>query len=243
MHFVDHIFILLLFVVQPIYGAYSYRRYLARIAAGEPGNRARLYLQTLVLEWVFLAALALAWFTLGRPVADLGFVAPVGVGFWGGAAALLVLFTGYFVYAWHSVKRLSDDDRAKQAQSLGNLVHFLPNNRNDLRHFIAVSMTAGVVEEIVYRGFVLWYLALFMPLWGAVIVSSVAFGLGHSYQGVIGGLRCGLVGLAFAVFYVVTGSIWLPIIAHATLDILQGAIIVEVLRKDGDTVEPQLAQQ
>ena len=102
-------------------------------------------------------------------------------------------------------------------------------------------MTAGGVEEIVYRGFVLWYLAFFMPLWGAVIVSSVAFGLGHSYQGVIGGLRCGLVGLAFAIFYVVTGSIWLPIIAHATLDILQGAMIVEILRKDGDTAEPQLA--
>ena len=240
MHFVDHIFILLLFVVQPIYGAYSYRRYLARIAAGEPGNRARLYLQTLVLEWVFLAALALVWFTLGRPVADLGFVAPAGVGFWSGAA-LLVLFTGYLVYAWHSAKQATDDDKAKQVQSFGELVHAMPHTRHDLRHFIALSMTAGVVEEIVYRGFVLWYLAFFMPLWGAVIVSSVAFGLGHSYQGVIGGLRCGLVGLAFAVFYVVTGSIWLPIIAHATLDILQGATIVEILRKDGDTAEPQLA--
>jgi hypothetical protein len=240
MHFVDHIFILLLFVVQPIYGAYSYRRILAKIEAGTPANRPRMYLETLVLEWVFLAALALAWYTLARPVADLGFVAPAGVGFWSGAA-LLVLFTAYLVYAWHGIKQASDDDRAKQAKSLGKLVHMLPHNRRDYRHFIAVSLTAGVVEEIVYRGFVLWYLSLLMPLWGAVIVSSVAFGLGHSYQGAIGGLRCGLVGLAFAILYVVTGSIWLPIIAHAALDILQGASILEILRKDRAVAKPQLA--
>lgn len=239
MHIVDHIFILLLFVVQPIYGAYSFRRYIARVEAGEPANRPRAYIQTSVLEWAFLAALAVAWFTFGRPIADLGIVAPGGVGFWGGAA-VLALFSGYLLYAWHRAKHLSDDEKAKQIQLLGDLVHVLPQNRRDLRHFIAVSMTAGVVEEIVYRGFVLWYLALFMPLWAAVIVSSVAFGFGHSYQGAMGGLRCGLIGLAFAVFYIVTGSIWLPIIGHATLDILQGLSIHEILRKNGNAAAPAL---
>jgi hypothetical protein len=135
---------------------------------------------------------------------------------------------------------MSDDERAKQVQSLGKLVHVLPHTRRDLRHFIGVSITAGIVEEIVYRGFVLWYLGLFMPLWAAVVVSSVAFGLGHSYQGAMGGLRCGLIGLAFAVFYIVTGSIWLPIIGHATLDILQGLSIHEILRKNGNAAAPAL---
>ena len=111
----------------------------------------------------------------------------------------------------------------------------LPRTRRDLRHFIGLSITAGIVEEIVYRGFVLWYLGLFMPLWAAVVVSSVAFGLGHSYQGARGGLRCGLIGLVFAIFYIVTGSIWLPIIGHAILDILQGMSVIEILRKDSVT--------
>jgi len=240
MPYVDHIFILLLFVVQPIHGAFYYRRYVARIEAGKPANRPRAYLETLVMEWVFLAALAVAWFTLGRPIADLGFVAPGGVGFWGGAA-LLALFSGYLLYAWHTAKHLSDDEKAKQIQSFGDLVHLMPQNRRDLRHFTAVSITAGIVEEIVYRGFVLWYLTQFMPMWGAVIASSVAFGIGHSYQGAMGALRCGLIGLVFAVFYIVTGSIWLPIIGHAVLDILQGLSIHELLRKDGNTAAPALA--
>jgi len=240
MHIVDHIFILLLFVVQPIHGAYSYRRYVARVEGGEPSNLVCMYLQTLALEWVFLAALAIAWFTFNRPVADLGFVAPGGVGFWSGAA-FLALVTGYMLYAWKAAKHMSNEDKAKELKSLGKLVHMLPRTPRDLRHFIGLSITAGIVEEVVYRGFALWYLGLFMPLWAAVVVSSVAFGLGHSYQGTSGGLRCGLIGLVFAVFYIVTGSIWLPIIGHAILDILQGMSITEILRKDSISAEPQPA--
>lgn len=104
-----------------------------------------------------------------------------------------------------------------------------------------MSITAGIVEEIVYRGFVLWYLAQVMPLWIAVVVSSVAFGLAHSYQGATGALRTGLIGLAFGTYFVVTGSIWLPIVAHALLDLLQGAAIHELLRKEDDALESQLA--
>ena len=240
MYLVDHIFILLLFVVQPIQGAYSFRRYVARVKEGKPARRVRAYMETLAMEWAFLAALGFAWYKFGRPVADLGFVAPGGIGFWGGAG-VLVLITGYLVYAWHSAKHASDDEKSEQAQALGDLMHFLPLTRHHLRAFFAISITAGIVEEIVYRGFVLWYLAQFMPLWAAVVVSSVAFGLGHSYQGASGALRCGLIGLVFAIFYIVTGSIWLPIIAHAVLDILQGMMLFELFRKDDNDSTPQLA--
>ena len=46
MHAVDHVFVLLLLVAQPIYGAISYRRYVARIAAGEPADRIRHVVQS-----------------------------------------------------------------------------------------------------------------------------------------------------------------------------------------------------
>lgn len=126
---------------------------------------------------------------------------------------------------------MSAQERAEQVDSLGKLVHFMPRPGREYRYFFGLSMTAGVVEEIIYRGFLLWYLAQFMPTWAAVLLSSVAFGLSHSYQGLSGGIRTGLVGLGFAVLYVISGSIWLPIIGHALLDILQGAMVVELFRK------------
>ena len=83
-------------------------------------------------------------------------------------------------------------------------------------------------------------MAQFLPLWLAIGVSSIAFGLGHIYQGPNGALKCGLVGVAFAVFYVLTGSIWLPIIAHALFDAGQGAAVHKLLQRDDDISDAQL---
>ena len=240
MHLVDHILVLLLFVVQPVYGAFEARRYLALEKAGRPVDRVGFYRSTAVLEWVFLAVLIAAWITLGRPFEDLGFVSPGGAGFWIGVA-LLVAFIGFLLYAWWTAKQADDTERAKQVESLGKVRTFCPHTARELHNFYGVSITAGIVEEIVYRGFVLWYLALFVPLWAAVVVSSVIFGLGHSYQGINGATRAGLVGLAFGVLYVGTGSIWLPIVAHMLLDVLQGGTIYELLRDRSDRMKPQEA--
>mgnify|MGYP001091053060 CR=1 FL=1 len=144
---------------------------------------------------------------------------------------MIVVLTGLLLISWQRIKRASDEVKAKHADSLGTLVHYLPYTRRDLHYFYGVLITAGIVEEIVYRGFVLWYLVMFMPLWVAMAVSSIAFGLGHSYQGAGGAIRVALLGLFFAIFYVLTGSIFLPIIAHIVLDVLQGAAILEILRK------------
>ena len=225
----DHFLIFLLFVVQPISGWINFRRYVRKAQAGETIDRPKLYLHTQIVEWLFLVALLGGWFYLQRPLSGLGFVAPGGNGFWlvailiAGASIALSLST-------RSVQRLDQDERAKHRESFGDLGHFLPQNDRDLKSFYGISVTAGIVEEIVFRGFVLWYLSLLMPLWGAVLVSSVAFGLGHSYQGLGGMLRTGLVGLALGIFYVVSGSIWLPIIAHVLLDWLQGRQIREIYR-------------
>lgn len=236
MHFVDHIFILLLFVVQPIHGALSYRAYVSRVEAGGPENRGKQYRDILVLEWVSFAVVASAWMLLSRPFDLLGFVPPAGSGFWGGIA-VLVLVTWYLVYSVQAAKKMSDEEKDKQAQALGTLRYILPQSSSDFRQFAGVSITAGIVEEVLYRGFTFWYLAEFLPIWAVVIVSSVAFGLGHSYQGVGGMIRVTLIGLAFGLFYVWTGSIWLPMIAHVILDILQGAALVEILRNSGKSLK------
>ena len=235
MHFVDHLFIFLLFVVQPIHGAWEFRRYVRKIEAGEPADRAKLYREAAIYEWVALAALAATWYFLGRQTADLGFVSPGGTGFWIGIA-LLVVATGYMVYAWRAAKTMAAEDKAKQINSLGDLAHFLPQSDRDYRSFFGVSITAGIVEEIFYRGFMFWYLAQIMPMWAVIVVSSIAFGLAHSYQGAGGILRVTAVGLAFGGLYVLSGSIWLLIIGHALVDILQGAMVLEIYR---GTTTPQ----
>lgn len=233
----DHFLILMLFLVQPIHGWLSFRRYLRKIAAGEPADRPRLYRETLILEWVFLAVLLAVFFGLSRDLSTLGFVSAGGTGFWI-CAALLAGGSIAMILSTKSVHQLSQSARDEQRAAFGDLGHFLPQNDEDLASFYRVSVTAGIVEEIVFRGFVLWYLSFFMPLWPAVLVSSVAFGLAHSYQGVSGMIRVALIGLAFGALFVFSGSIWLPIVGHILVDVLQGRQLREVYR---DVDEPAAA--
>ena len=229
MTFVDHLFVMLLFIVQPILGALSYRRYLRRIKAGYPADRIEVYLWTGIIQWLALAALTALWFWQHRPYSDLGFVPAGGFGFFIGIA-ILVGMCGVLLYSWRRSKQMTADEKSSQIRAMGDLVHLLPRNKQDLRAFFGLSLTAGIVEEIIYRGFVIWYLGLVMPVWAAIVISSILFGLGHTYQGVGGAIKTGFVGLLFGVFYVLTGSIWLPIVGHILFDALQGLTILEIQR-------------
>jgi membrane protease YdiL (CAAX protease family) len=233
MHIIDYAFILLLFVVQPIHGYFSYQKYMRRLANGEPSNRVKLYCETMILEWVAFAVLAIAWISLGRPSAELGFVSSTSMQILIGSG-VLVLFTAYLLYTWHVARQMTDAEKTKQLDALGDLNHFFPQDKRDYRHFVAVSVTAGIVEEILYRSYSFWFLAHFMPMWTVVLVSSIAFGLGHTYQGASGVARVTLIGVAFGAFYGFTGSIWLPMLAHAILDVLQGASLLEMARRGND---------
>ena len=230
MHIVDHIFILLLVAVYPVFSTWSYHREVRRIEAGKPANRMSLYVSTGVIEWLALAGLFIAWYLLERPLSDLGFVAPGGTGFYIGIVLIAAACIG-LVRQWSAVERLSDTERKKQVAALGKLVHFLPHSKREVNAMYGLSLTAGIVEEIVYRGFVMWYLALFMPMWAAVLLSAIAFGVAHSYQGPLGAVKCGLVGLAFACLYLLTGSIWLPMLGHFLFDALQLPAIHGLLRQ------------
>jgi membrane protease YdiL (CAAX protease family) len=232
MALVDHLMLFVLFVVQPVYGAVAYRRYVARIEAGASPDILQQYRVTMLVEWLAFAALMVAWLALGRHVAALGFVMPGGTGFYVGLL-LLAAMTGYLVFAWRKAAAATPAERAKVRASLGTLRYFMPQDRRTYGTFIRLSITAGIVEEALYRGFVFWYLAQFMPAWAVVVVSALAFGAGHSYQGVSGMIRVTLVGVAFGGYYLLTGSIWLPMLAHALLDILQGAMLLEYLRDRG----------
>ncbi|MEM1175678.1 MAG: CPBP family intramembrane glutamic endopeptidase [Pseudomonadota bacterium] len=237
MHLIDHLFIVLLFFVQPVYGWLSFRKLVAAARAGEHIDRLALYRETTWIEWLALLVLFASWAWLARDFSQLGLSVPGGAAFWWlllaccGALALLAVSV-------NRMRTLDADERQRYARQIGDIGLFLPINRRELRRFYGVSITAGIVEEIIFRGFVLWYLGTFMPVWAAIVLSSLAFGLAHSYQGIQGIGRTAAVGAGLGMLYVVSGSIWLPIAVHALFDMIQGAQARELLR-DRDLPTPE----
>lgn len=89
--------------------------------------------------------------------------------------------------------------------------------------FVGLSVSAGVCEEMAFRGFLLPALMVATgSLAGGVLLSSLAFGVLHAHQRAGGALRAALLGAALAVPLIVTGSVFASMAAHAIVDVVGG---------------------
>lgn len=101
----------------------------------------------------------------------------------------------------------------------------LPRSAEERRLWPAVAFMAGLSEEAVYRGlFILHLHALVPSLRPAFLAVGAAalFALGHRYQGPIGIVGSGALGLVFGAVAVATESLLAPIVLHGTWDLVVG---------------------
>jgi membrane protease YdiL (CAAX protease family) len=118
--------------------------------------------------------------------------------------------------------------------AVGRLQRLLPASGTEMAGFVVVSVTAGVCEEFLYRGWIVTFLQVATgSVWAAVAIGSVVFGIGHAYQGPKGMLRTGLIGLQLAVLFVMVGSLLPGQVLHAGVDIVSGyALAIAASRLD-----------
>jgi membrane protease YdiL (CAAX protease family) len=109
------------------------------------------------------------------------------------------------------------------------LRELLPRASHEKRVFALLSVAAGVGEEIAYRGYSIPMLAGLMGTTAAAIVTSLVFGVLHSYQGWLGTVRTALIGGFFAWGFLAAGSLLPAIIAHTAVDLLAGIVLGERL--------------
>ena len=104
-----------------------------------------------------------------------------------------------------------------------NTGSLLPKSASESFVWIAVSLCAGICEELVYRGYLqrqLWNLTSSLP--AALILQSVIFGCGHIYQGWRPALVTAIYGLVFGLVAAWRRSIIPGALAHAIVDVIGG---------------------
>ena len=228
----DSLFVAAYAVAWPFYDTrYRLPRVRAAIEGGDASRRVREYRFVMLLEWT-LTAIAIALVLYGtRPLSSIGLRWPTGPGLgWtiaivGAGVALLAL--------QHHAATGSDAGRAAVRRQLASMRWFSPGPGVELAHFRALSITAGVCEEILFRGYLPAFLSPFVGVWLAVLVSSVLFGFAHVYLGATSGIRAGVVGLVMAGMYAATGSLLAPMIVHAMIDWSSGQIAAQVPPVEG----------
>jgi membrane protease YdiL (CAAX protease family) len=225
---VDHLLVGFLLVVVPVHGHLSYRRLAARVAAGETGARLAEYRWTIALEWAVVLVLLILWRLMGRSAESLGLTVPM-TGWSLLGLGITVTMLGLLGYQWWAIKRLEGPALDPLRAQLAGATALLPANEPEVRLFRWVAVTAGICEEIVYRGYLIWYFSGFFGPWLGAVVGAVLFGLGHFYQGASGVVKTGAVGLFAGLLFVGTGSLVWPIILHMAIDLQGGAVAWRVL--------------
>jgi uncharacterized protein len=205
-------------------------RFRARLASGDPDARGRAYRRTMIGQWAIAAIALVIWRWYDRPWALLGLVpstSPRMAAIGGGAVLAIAVFAAFQIRA---VLRTPPAQLASLEPKLGGVAFLLPHSPSEARWFIGLACTAGVCEELLYRGYLLWVLGAYMNLPAAVAINVLLFAAGHSYQGVTGALKAGTAGLVLALIVVGSGWVVPAMIVHAVLDIAGGVVGFAVLR-------------
>ncbi len=192
-------------------------------AAANP-NRVRFYVVTLFFEWVLfvlvvagvrrsgasvLIVLGDHWHSVRQVVRDIG----IAAGFW------IVTWVLLWVFGW--LLRIA---------ALGRNVSMLPQRGIELTLWIALSVSAGICEETIFRGYLQrQFMALTKSAPAGILLSAAAFGAAHAYQGYRMVILIGLYGAMFGILAYWRGSVRPGMIAHAWQDSLNG-VLASILR-------------
>jgi membrane protease YdiL (CAAX protease family) len=184
-------------------------------------NHLFFYFTTMAWEWLLVAYIYWGLRRRGKSfkniagkswksASDLFLDIAISFGFW--IAAIFVLsFTSRLVHA---------TGMAEAARRLA------PQGLFESILWIALSVTAGICEETIFRG----YLQRQFVAWSrsapvGVLLSAVLFGAGHVYQGAKATVVIGVYGLMFGILAEARKNLRPGIMTHAWHDALTGLVI------------------
>jgi membrane protease YdiL (CAAX protease family) len=219
---IQHLLALFLIVVAPVWDHSATQRLKA---SKESGVKVAYYRAMVIVGWI---ATVIALVTVGRRAIftfDAGASSPSWLPQRGGARTFVagVLIGLLLMIALSALQaRRSAAIQEKMEKAFLRLSFILPLTGEERTWWIFVSLTAGSCEEILYRGFLIHYFTaapFHAPLAVALIVSSVIFGAAHLYQGVAGVISTAILGLIFGVIFITTGTLVIPMVLHALIDL------------------------
>jgi membrane protease YdiL (CAAX protease family) len=201
--------------------AVGHKIFADQLSATANPNRVRYYVVTIFYEWLLfvlvvagvrrsgasvLIVLGEHWHSVRQVLRDIG----IAVGFWIVAAMLL------WIFGW--LLRIA---------ALGRNVSMLPQRGIELTFWIALSVTAGICEETIFRGYLQrQFMALTKSAPAGILLSAATFGAVHAYQGFRMVILIALYGAMFGILAYWRASVRPGMIAHAWQDSLNGVLAI-----------------
>ena len=108
-----------------------------------------------------------------------------------------------------------------------------PTTRGEYAAFCGIATSAGIAEQLAYRGilfsFLLWYTGSHVA---AALLAAVPFGLVHVFQGWRAAAIVGVIALRDQILVILTGTLVYAIVIHIIHDIIAGTVLMRRARRE-----------
>jgi membrane protease YdiL (CAAX protease family) len=183
-------------------------------------DRVRFYVFTLFFEWLLFVLVVAGvrrsgaplrvvlgdrWQSVRQVLRDIG----IGAAFWIVSLALLIALSWLLRAKAHAPK----------------MDFILPRGGVEITLWVAVSISAGICEETIFRGYLQrQFMVLTKSAAAGILLSAAAFGAAHAYQGFRVVIVISLYGAMFGILAHWRGSVRPGMIVHAWQDSLAGIV-------------------
>jgi membrane protease YdiL (CAAX protease family) len=206
----------------------------ARLLSPETGGPFAQYVHTIVWLWLLAALCYLGmrgrkvglreviggrWQSFDDFLIDLA----IAGAFWLASALCLAGIKLLFEHGQHTTLE-------NLPEAAKNIAPLIPHTPREIVFWILLSVSAGLCEEFVFRGYLQrQFTALTRNAVAGILLSAIIFGLGHLYQGAQQMLIIGLYGGMFGTLAFFRRSLRPGMMAHAWQDTLSGLALSVLL--------------
>ncbi|MCB0625877.1 MAG: CPBP family intramembrane metalloprotease [Saprospiraceae bacterium] len=185
-----------------------------------------------LFQWILTAAVLAIWLYRDRTLGSLGLQWPR----WEPSTTVFTLTLGFVLaYSVDTYRQVATPAaRERTRRQWRERTPFMPASPREFRHFLLVALTAGFCEELLFRGFLINYLAWYLEptptgLVLSITLPALVFSLVHIYQGWEAVAKIALLAVIFGGLFVLTGSLLIPIVLHLAVDAFGGYLGYRIL--------------
>ncbi len=186
----------------------------------EPSRKFEVYRSTVFYLLGMSAIVIVALRIAGIPLAE------IGLGFLSNPIAVAGLLVLGLAGGWALNQYRPDTATAERIlRQNARVLYLLPSTREEARAMTVVAFVAGICEELIYRGFLLWLFMEYLPMIPAVLLANIPFALAHlTSTGRANAVGTFVLALIFTAAYLLTNSLWLAMLLHILVDLYSGMI-------------------
>jgi uncharacterized protein len=188
------------------------------------------YSLTIAYEWILAGIVVWGLRMRGVPLRQIVGEWRPGARSWIGdaGAALVYWLVALFVLAMLGNALVKFSGSHIDPQKIGDVTQRLtPVTGLEMTLFLVLSISAGISEELVFRGYLQQQFARMSGrLWLGVLLSALVFGAAHGYEGIAGVLLISAYGAMFGVLALWRRGLRTGMIAHAWHDSISGLALV-----------------